>query len=701
MFHADDSDKRESQHNSRCHARVSTTTELLTPIQVSYAAASGHDADTGDAVVRILLALILASAVASLCHGARAVDNAPALDTQQMVFMLPVSGAQVPDATATYEVALMNFDGSQLRQLTRDGAQKFLPHLSADGTRVIYTRFSAGGYGDPNGKSDIASYDQTASTETLLTHNGGASQATFSPDETRIAYGAGALTKGGDGALGLYVMNANGSNPHRVAVWSGSDDDVEWGDYAWSSDDWILFTVKQTIGGCFKVRLDKIRPDGTSRTQVTDGGPNCTPPGMEQSGDADPGWSEDASTIYSSRGFPVAPAGAMAPVTERKLYAFSSDAWYPGKPETDLSLMTEPDCIEGVPKGSPDGNRVLLFRACFQDGVPLQPGIYLTDANGSYRTFVASGFGPDWNNIHNAALDTFPLAGGGAPWAYGPSERVTIVGYDGNAMEPFLSRDGRYLLFNNSNDAAVDTNLHYAERVDDLTFTYKGEIRGVNTPALDAVATLDRNGTLYFVSTRSYDQTLSTIYRGQFLDGQVTNVELVAGISKLQAGSVNFDVDVSADGNTLYFVDGVFANGTLLTARLAIALRSGSAFTRAPNSDHLLQNVNSSTMQYAACSSADALHLFFTKVDADGPHIYQSVRESISEPFSQPVRVANVGGFVEAPALSAGESSLYFHRKDADQFSIYRVARYKPIQGGQPRIINLPTRMQPQHRVVR
>src|SRR5207244_2021750 len=119
---------------------------------------------------------------------------------------------------------------------------------------------------------------------------------------------------------------------------------------------------------CFKVRMDKIRPDGSARTKVSDGGSNCTPMGFEQSGDADPGFSSDGKTIYSSRGFPREPAGAPSGMnlTERRLYALSSDAWYPGKPETDLSLPSQPDCIEGVPKGSPDGKRVLLFRFCLE-----------------------------------------------------------------------------------------------------------------------------------------------------------------------------------------------------------------------------------------------------------------------------------------------------------------------------------------------
>ena len=128
---------------------------------------------------------------------------------------------------------------------------------------------------------------------------------------------------------------------------------------------------------------------------MSDGGPNCTPPGLEQSGDADPGWSADGATIYSSRGFPVPPAGLLSGAVVRKLYAFSSDAWYSGKPEADLSLPAEPSCVEGVPKGSPDGTRILLFRACF-DTNPAS-GIFVTDTAGSYRTKITDGFGPDWN----------------------------------------------------------------------------------------------------------------------------------------------------------------------------------------------------------------------------------------------------------------------------------------------------------------
>jgi Tol biopolymer transport system component len=314
---------------------------------------------------------------------------APVVSNAQIVFQ---SQSPVPtDPGAVDELVTMNRDGSNRRQITSDGKNKFLPHFSPDGTRLVYSKFLTGAYSDPDARTDVAIYDFASASETLLTHTGTSVQPAWSADGRRIAFG----TRAGDS---LWIMNADGSNAHRVGAPSGALDDLRWNDFAWSSDDWILFTVAQNTGNCFKVRLDKIRPDGSARTKVTDGGPHCTPNGKEQCGDADPGFSADGKTIFTSRGFPVAPAGGPPNATERRLYAVSSSAWYAGKPETDLSLPTQPSCIEGVPKGSPDGTLVLLFRACF--GAAPANGIFVTDTSGSYRTKIADGFGPDWNPAH-------------------------------------------------------------------------------------------------------------------------------------------------------------------------------------------------------------------------------------------------------------------------------------------------------------
>jgi hypothetical protein len=259
-------------------------------------------------------------------------------------------------------------------------------------------------------------------------------------------------------------------------------------------------------------------------------------------------------------------------------------------------------------------------------------------------------------------------------------ERVTIADYTGDAMEPFVTHDSRYLLFNNRNDAAVNTNLHYAERIDDLHFVYRGEIQGVNTPALEGVPSVSCVGELYFVSTRSYPTTYSTIYRARFSGGVATGIELVPGISRHMAGWVNFDAEISADGQTLYAVDSQFsAKGTPQTADLFIATRHGDGFARAPDSDRILKLVNTGELEYAPAVSSDGRELFFTRVrvirpDAE-PQIWGAVRPSADEPFGSPSLVSAIQGFAEGPALSPDGLSLYYHAREKGRFVIFRVTR--------------------------
>jgi Tol biopolymer transport system component len=342
-------------------------------------------------------------ALASVGCGGNGADSAgSATATQQIVFMWAADGhvgAAGPDVD--YEIGLINLDGTDFKQLTSDGKQKFLPHFSPDGTKILYTKFIVGGFGSPDAVTEIAVFDLASGLETLVTSGGDNGYGTWSPDGTRIAYlRAARLGSATPEPTTIVTIDADGENAQTVGSASGAPDDWVWGDIAWSRENWILFVVGQRLDGSFcSSRIDKIRPDGSERTQVTDGGPSCTPPGKEAIGDADPGWSSDGQTIYSSRGLAAVPAGLSdsSLVTERKLYAVSSAAWVADKAETDLSLPSEPDCVEGVPKGSPDGQSIVLFRACFDNGAASTPGVYLTDTMGSYRRFVVSGFGPDWN----------------------------------------------------------------------------------------------------------------------------------------------------------------------------------------------------------------------------------------------------------------------------------------------------------------
>ena len=71
-------------------------------------------------------------------------------------------------------------------------------------------------------------------------------------------------------------------------------------------------------------------------------------------------------------------------------------------------------------------------------------------------------------------------------------------------MEPFISPDENTLF--NSLNSGGNTNLHYATKIDDTTFTYNGLVAGTYDSSLnhlDAVASMDTQITFFWVSLRS------------------------------------------------------------------------------------------------------------------------------------------------------------------------------------------------------
>jgi len=265
--------------------------------------------------------------------------------------------------------------------------------------------------------------------------------------------------------------------------------------------------------------------------------------------------------------------------------------------------------------------------------------------------------------------------------AFSDAQAVSIQGDTGDAMEPFISRDGAFLLFNTSNVAPHIASLQFAMRISAQTFAYRGDIRGVNeSHALSGTPTMDRDQDLYFVSPRSYSKTLSTIYTGRFTSGKVTGVHLVPGISPRTPGVVDFDVEVSSDGAILYVSVGHFDGGTApASSSLAIFDKSGSRFVPDPGSADILHAVNvPGELTYAASISADGLELFFTRANPAGggaPAVYRAVRSRLRQPFGQVERVAAITGFAEAPSISADGTTLYYHRLVGNHFEVAEVTR--------------------------
>ncbi len=245
-------------------------------------------------------------------------------------------------------------------------------------------------------------------------------------------------------------------------------------------------------------------------------------------------------------------------------------------------------------------------------------------------------------------------------------------------MEPFITPDGKYLLFNNSN-GEPHTTLRYATRLNDTTFSYGGEVSGANDlGALSAVPTVAADRTMYFISTRSYSQTLSTIYEAQFRDGVATGVALVAGMAAPRTGIVNFDVDVASNGGSLYVSQGTFNGGMSPdAASIVLYTRHQAGFIRDPSSDRVMKVVNDpSALTYAADISPDGLVLFFTRaVPGAPPRIYRADRSEPSQPFSDVELVGSATGYVEAPSLSGDGRLLYYHRMTGSNFTVYVVTR--------------------------
>ena len=185
----------------------------------------------------------------------------------------------------------------------------------------------------------------------------------------------------------------------------------------------------------------------------------------------------------------------------------------------------------------------------------------------------------------------------------------------------------------------------------------------MNTPALEGVPTMDRDGNFFFISPRNYEASLSTIYRGKWDSGRVTDVQVVPEVSRKQPGIVNFDVEISPDGNTMYFVDGLFRQGgdTPLTADLVVATRHGSGFRRDDRSSKLLAQVNTSALEYAACISADGLELFFTRFDPSAKStpmaVYRADRPGPSDAFGAASESARSPALSRAPRFQPTESA--------------------------------------------
>jgi hypothetical protein len=248
-------------------------------------------------------------------------------------------------------------------------------------------------------------------------------------------------------------------------------------------------------------------------------------------------------------------------------------------------------------------------------------------------------------------------------------------------MEPFISRDGVYLFFNNNSGAPTDKDLFFATAITPTTFQFQGAITAINSPFVDGVPTLDSANRFYYVSLATYGTDLVTLHSGLWTGGTITSIAPLISLMITTPLVLYFDIDVAPDGSTLYLSEGDFTGGVSVphTADIVISVNTVSGFVRDPDSATIMASVNTSKLEYAPAVSADGLELFFTRLDpvTSEARIYKTTRSNTTSPFGPPQLVAAIDGFVEGPALSPDERSLYYHRLNTASggFELYRVTR--------------------------
>ena len=268
---------------------------------------------------------------------------------------------------------------------------------------------------------------------------------------------------------------------------------------------------------------------------------------------------------------------------------------------------------------------------------------------------------------------------------FGDPRQVKIDGYTGQAMEPFISPDGKTLFFNNENDPGVNIDLYFAARTGPDSFKFMGELKGVNTKTLEAAASMDKEHHIFFTASRVYEETRQSIFRGTFDGHEVTDVHPASGdINPKIRGHINMDVGISPDGNTMYISRAVFKEGlpSPKESDLMVAHQKNFIFSMDPRSEEIMKNVNTKQLEYAPAISEDGRTLFFSRAQApeeplSGPQfrIMVATRDSDTAPFGKPKVLTALSGMVEAPSVPLDLGEIFFHKKVNGKWVIFRALR--------------------------
>ncbi len=256
--------------------------------------------------------------------------------------------AYVSRVSGNKEIFIMDWDGYNQAQLTRNGSINLNPAFSPDGRELIFSSYKRGNP-DLYKRSLTNPVEQPISTRKGLNITGA-----WSPDGSKIAL---AMSKDGDSEI--YTISKDGKNPVRLTINPAIEVSP-----SWSPDGSRIAFVSDRFG---KPQLFTMAADGGNPQRLTHAG----------SYNVTPAWSPKGDKIAYARS-----GGGF------QIYSINPD----GSGDTQLTTVGNNE----NPSWSPDG-RFITFHSTRDGG----DGIYVMRADGSGQIRVSTGKGstsqPAWS----------------------------------------------------------------------------------------------------------------------------------------------------------------------------------------------------------------------------------------------------------------------------------------------------------------
>ncbi len=266
------------------------------------------------------------------------------------------------DLTHKKEIYIMDFDGSNVKQITQHGSIAFAPAWSPSGTKIAYSLFKKHKNNVKN--IDLYEYDFQTSTIRMLSNRKGInSGAAYSPDGKKIA-----LTMSFTGNPEIFALDPANTTVTRLTSSFGVDVDP-----SWSPDGKSMAFVSSRTG---MPMVFNMQADGSKVQRLTYAGRY----------NATPNWSPQNNKIVF--------AGWIDQTFD--IFIMNPDG-------TTIERLSKNQGNNEDPYFSPDGNFVI-----FSSNRTGQQNIYVMNIDGTFVKRLTYGLGncvtPKWSNPPNVTL---------------------------------------------------------------------------------------------------------------------------------------------------------------------------------------------------------------------------------------------------------------------------------------------------------